>query len=42
MQGISHKYCKTVSRADGYAFALSRELLSLPIAEARGFSEDFR
>jgi 5-methylcytosine-specific restriction endonuclease McrA len=39
LQGISHKHCKVIARADGYAFALSRELLSLPTAEAGGFSE---
>jgi 5-methylcytosine-specific restriction endonuclease McrA len=38
MQGISYKYCRVISRADGYAFALSRELLSLPTA----FSEETR
>jgi 5-methylcytosine-specific restriction endonuclease McrA len=42
MQGISHKHCRVISRADGYAFALSRELLSLPTAEAGGFSEKIR
>lgn len=29
-QGINAKYCTFLSRADGYSFALSRELLSLP------------
>jgi len=32
-------HCKIVARADGYAFSLSRELLSLPTAEAGGISE---
>lgn len=42
LQGISHRYCKIVSRADGYAFSLSRELLSLPTAEAGDFLEKIR
>jgi hypothetical protein len=42
LQGISHKHCKVIARADGYAFALSRELLSLPTAKAGGFSEKLR
>jgi 5-methylcytosine-specific restriction endonuclease McrA len=42
LQGISHKHCKVISRADGYAFSLSRELLSLSTAEAGRFSEKIR
>lgn len=30
VQGINAKHCTILSRADGYSFALSRELLSLP------------
>lgn len=34
VQGINAKYCTTISRADGYSFALSRELLSSPCLKA--------
>ena len=30
VQGINAKHCTIISRADGYSFALSRELLSIP------------
>lgn len=39
LQGISHRYCTIVSRSDGYSFALSRKLLSLPMPKGRGISE---
>jgi hypothetical protein len=35
VQGINaNKYCTTISRAGGYSFALSRELLSSPCLKA--------
>jgi 5-methylcytosine-specific restriction endonuclease McrA len=42
LDGISHRHCTVTSRADGYSFALSRELLSLPMPKGRGFSEKIR
>jgi 5-methylcytosine-specific restriction endonuclease McrA len=42
LQHISHKHCKVVSLADGYAFSLSRELLSIPTDKSGGFSEKTR
>jgi 5-methylcytosine-specific restriction endonuclease McrA len=42
LQGISHRYCTAIARADGYGFTLSRELLSLPMLKGRGISEKNR